>query len=324
MALADSGSPQFSLRPVTYNPNNPTTASYFIFNPQLGATVQSQVRVTNTGTVRGSVALYPVDATTGQSSGVVYLSHQDPRKDTGAWMTIGTSQLTLNPSQSQVVSFSVAVPKDASPGQHVGGIVAENLAIQQGTSGGGVQINIQHLSVIAVQLNLPGAQIEKLEAQRIKAGGEHSYQVLAVSLRNTGTQMLKPNGTLQVQDKNGHELKNIAMKLDTFLPQTAIDYPAYVEGQALGPGHYKAKLTLHYGTGKVLSFTTDFEITAQDLQQTFGDRPPNTLPPTSGNGGSGPSPLEVAAGVLGLVVLGGVGALVFVPKLRTRIPMLKR
>jgi hypothetical protein len=200
-----------------------------------------------------------------------------------------------------------------SRGPHAG--LPLKLAHQNGST--------SHLTVLAVQLNLPGQQAEQLEAHSIRAGGEHGYQILAVSLRNTGTQLLKPTGALQVQETGGRLLKTIPLQLDTLLPQTAIDYPAFVEGQALGPGHYQAALTLRYGAGGVLNFTTTFAITAQDLQQTFGNRPPNTLP--SGAGGSGgPSPLVVAAAVvLGLAAL-GTGAIFFVPGLRARVRVFKR
>jgi len=319
-AAAD-GSAQFSLRPVV-------AAAYFVFNLQDSATIQSQVRVTNTGTARGSVALYPVDATTGQTSGVVYLSRGEPRKDVGGWVTVGTQQLTLDPGQSQTVAFTVAVPASVRPGQHVGGLVAENLAIQQGSSSsgtggsGGVQVNIQHLSIVAVQVNLPGQQVQRLEATGIHAGGEHRYQVLLLSLRNAGTQQLKPSGTLQVTETTGHQIKQMKLTLDTFLPQTAIDYPVYVDGQALGPGHYKGVLSLRYGDPQqTLIRTVDFEITSADVQQVFGSTSPNTPPGIAGGEATG---LLAVLGGVALLLLVGLGASVlFVPALRAHVPFLK-
>src|SRR6266705_1828981 len=128
IAHADGGQANFSLQPVLYDPANPLTQSYFIFDSKPGIVVKSRVRVTNTGTATGSVSLYPVDATTGQTSGAVYLNQDDPRKDVGAWTTLGAQQLTLAAGQSQIVSFQVTIPSTVRPGQHLGGIVAENLA----------------------------------------------------------------------------------------------------------------------------------------------------------------------------------------------------
>src|SRR5262249_11991416 len=191
-ARADGGAAQFSVRPATSDPTGAAGAAYFIYTMQPGATVHGQLRVTNTGTMRGSVALYPVDATTGQTSGVVYLGRRDPHTDVGAWVAVGSAQLTLNPGQGQVVPFTVTVPPGARPGQHVGGLVGEDLAVQATPIGGAVQINVQHLSIVAVQVNVPGPQTERLDATHVQAGGAHGYQVLAIGLHNNGTQMLKP------------------------------------------------------------------------------------------------------------------------------------
>ena len=53
------------------------------------------IRVVNTGGRTGTAYLYPVDATTGQTSGAVYLSRQSPRHDVGAWITLARSTVTL-------------------------------------------------------------------------------------------------------------------------------------------------------------------------------------------------------------------------------------
>ncbi len=72
----------FSMQPIL-SKSAATKQSYFVLDAAHGATVQGTVRVTNTGTARGTVQLYSVDATTGQSGGIVYRSSQAPRHDVG-------------------------------------------------------------------------------------------------------------------------------------------------------------------------------------------------------------------------------------------------
>src|SRR5215831_4798681 len=67
IAHADGGQANFALQPVLYDPSNPLTESYFIFDSKPGIVITSRVRVTNSGTATGSALLYPVDATTGQT-----------------------------------------------------------------------------------------------------------------------------------------------------------------------------------------------------------------------------------------------------------------
>src|SRR6266849_8422790 len=240
-AHADGGQANFGLEPVLYDPSNPLTESYFIFDSKPGIVLKSSVRVTNTGTTRGSASLYPVDATTGQTSGAVYLNQNDPRKDVGAWMTLGASQVTLNAGQSQVVSIQVTIPSNVRPGQHLVGIVAENLTQSSSSQkNSAIQIKVKNLTIIAVQVNLPGTAVEQMAGTGVQAGGQNGYQQLLLGLSNTGTVMLKPYGALQVSNAQGQVVKKVSLKLDTFLPQTAINYPVPITGQALGAGDYQA------------------------------------------------------------------------------------
>ncbi len=315
IAHADGGAPNFALQPVLYDPSNPLTESYFIFDSKPGTHITSRVRVTNTGTVRGSVALYPVDATTGQTSGAVYLNQGDPRKDVGAWMTLASSQLTLNPGQSQIVSFQVAIPGAVRPGQHLGGIVAENLTQSSSTQkNSAIQIKVRNLTIIAVQVNLPGTPIEQMAASGVHAGGQNGYQQLLLGLDNTGTVMLKPSGTLQVANSQGQVLKTISLKLDTFLPQTSINYPVAITGQGLAAGDYQAMLTLMYGHGQTLHYATKFTISQQQITQTFGTNNGQTQAP-AGPGGNlfGGLPIWQLVLVVGgaLAILWVVGNMVF-------------
>jgi hypothetical protein len=232
--------------------------------------------VINSGTASGSVSLYPVDATTGQTSGAVYLNQNDPRKDVGAWITLSKAQLTLGPGRSQIVTYTITIPGQVRVGQHLGGIVAENLT-QQGTTPtpnagsntGTFHISVKNLTIIAVQVNVPGATSANLKATAIQAGGQNGYQQLLVGLSNTGTVMLKPYGSLQITDSQNQVVENSSLKLDTFLPQTSINYPVTITGQALGTGTYTAKLTLMYGSGQSLNYKTTFSITQQQLAQVF-------------------------------------------------------
>jgi WxL interacting protein linking bacterial and host surfaces len=280
VAHADSGQANFALQPVLFDPSNPLTESYFIFDSKPATIITSHVRVTNSGTAKGSASLYPVDATTGQTSGAVYLNQNDPRKDVGSWLRLSVQQVTLNPGQSQVVSYQITIPGTVRPGQHLGGIVAENLTQSSSPqSNSAIQIKVKNLTIVAVQINLPGTPIEQLAGTGVQAGGEHSYQELLVGLSNTGTVMLKPEGTLQVTDAQGQVVKNMSLKLDTFLPQTAINYPVAITGKALGVGDYQATLTLKYGNNQVLHYSSKFTVTQQQLTQVFGTTSSKTQAP---------------------------------------------
>lgn len=304
-AHAADGKPNFGLRPVLYDASNPATKSYFVFDSHPGMILYNRVRVTNSGTATGTAALYAVDATTGQTSGTVYLSHNDMRRDVGAWISLGVQSITLAPGQSSIVPFQVTIPRTVRPGQHVGGIVAESMISESSSQSNSLQIHIQNLTILAVQIDLPGPQIEQLVATGIQPGGANNYQMLLLGLRNNGTLMIKPYGSLQITDTQSFHHQTLPLKLDTFLPQTAIDYPVYLRQKALEVGRYRVTLTLIYGHGHKYRYTALFTITGQQIAKVFQTSKPLETP-EPGLFGSLPSWQIVIDILFGLLVSGSV------------------
>src|SRR5205814_2030722 len=154
--------------------------------------------------------------TTGQTSGAVYLSRQSPRRDVGAWVVLSRSRVTLAPGKNAVVDFTIRVPHTARPGDHLGGIVAENAQVQASSGHGALQIKIRHLTIAAVEVQLPGPAIGRVVATGVKPGGEHGYQYVYVHLKSTGTVMIKPAEALTVRNDAGRVVARRSLQLDTF------------------------------------------------------------------------------------------------------------
>jgi hypothetical protein len=256
----------FSIRPVTYRPDLPATQSYFIFTAKGGSTIESQVRVTNVGAAAGLVFLYPVDATTGQTSGTVYRPRWAPRRDVGAWLRLPLGRLKLDPGESKIIPFRLVVPRRAGSGQHVGGLVAENVSeptqAPAGTSPGrgAFQIKLRFLTIVAVELNVPGRRLERLEVTDVRADRIPGYQRLRIGLRNAGNVLLKPLMVLQVTGPRGKRVLNRRIRLDSLLPKTAIHYPLYLSGRGFRPGRYRASIAVGYGHGHLIRHKTWFKI----------------------------------------------------------------
>ncbi len=273
---ADGGGTSFSVQPLHYDSADIATRSYFILNGKPDTTVQNGIRVKNTGAARGTVTLYAVDATTGQNSGLVYNAQDVPSHDVGSWLHLAQQQLTLAPGQSQDVPFQVSIPKGARPGQHIGGIVAKSV-VQASTQKSTFHVDVQSLSIVAVQLNVAGPQADRLEMTEVQASGANGYQNLLIHLSNTGTTLLKPHGTLQVLDAQGNILQKLTVKLDTFLPDTTINYPVYMQSHPLEAGTYTIDLQLAYGHQHMLSVKQALTVTQKQISQVFKSQGPFQL-----------------------------------------------
>ena len=309
-ASAASGAATFALIPEHYDASLRASKSYFVAATGPGQTYENSIRISNLGTRAGTALLYAVDATTGQTSGAVYLDRLKPRKGVGAWVTLGARSVTLAPGQSKIIPVTVHVPAGARPGDHLGGIDAENEALTDASGKGARQIRIRHLTIAAVLVQVPGQARAQVDVDGVIAGGQHGYQYVYVHLRNTGAVATKPTGTLVVSDPSGKQVASRPLKLDTFVPGTAIDYPVLLPEKALQPGRYTAKVSLDYAAAALgyrrsggATHTTGgsfpLEVTAPQYKAIFRGVPPLHRPQQAAtSSSSGSTILVILAAVL--------------------------
>ncbi len=307
--------PKFGIRPITFD--GPTAMGYYIFDSQPGATVSNAIWIVNNGKAAGVARVFVVDASTGNTSGAVYQNETDPRQDVGSWVTVETNEVTLKPGEGRTVPFTMTVPKDVRPGQHLGGVVVANKTQEDANTdaGNSVQVKFATLNIVAIQVNLPGPTVEKMTVSSVRPSGTQGDQTIVLGMRNDGTTMIKPKGRLQVTNAAGAMVQDLPLALDTFVPQTAIDYPVHVQNTALDVGDYEAKVVLTYGaTEQETRYTGRFSITAPQLAQVFQPAalPPATLVPpksvTAAQPGAG-APTTATTGASSARSWGMIGAI---------------
>jgi hypothetical protein len=310
VANASAAGPTFSLKPAS-----PAPLGYFVLKGKPGGTVRGKVEVLNVGSKAGTTNLYAVDATTGETSGAVYRSKGEPRRDVGRWISISSQTLSLGPGESRIVSFAVHVPDDAKPGQHLGGLVAQRSSstVKGGSKEGGkgngkensFKIKINALSVLAVQVDLPGPERPKMALSGIEAGNQPGHQSILLGIGNTGNVLVKGAGSVKVATRSGRQVLKQSFNLDTFVPQTHIDFPVYVEGKALRTGRYRGTVTVNY-EGRSLTRSFPFTISKEDTRQVFGTNAANLASASSGGGGD-----STALVILAVVAAASIGAAAF-------------
>jgi hypothetical protein len=215
------------------------------------------------------------------------------------------------------VPFTVKVPAGAKPGQWVAGIVAETAAAAQRSSSthkAGVRIRIRNLTIVAVQTNVPGPAIVSFTIGSVSTGGQHGFQQLIVRFTNGGNQLRKPRGTVTILDSKNTVVETLTYDMDTFLPQTSIDYPLLLP-KALSPGDYRARIRLTSpgaspaAADTLVTATRSFSVSKENVTQVFTSSKPTQAPPSAtgatSNSSSTPWALIVGAavGVLLLALL---------------------
>lgn len=305
-AQAAAKGPVFGLRAV----GNPKLG-YFVYRLAPGAVQHGAVIVTNVGTAAGTVKLYTSDGTTGPTTGTVYQTSQRPTQ-TGAWVSLAQSSFALPPGGHRKVPFTVRVPRNAAAGQWVAGIVAETsqkVATQKPGQKARVQVRIRNLTIVAVQVDVPGKRQYAFRIGQVTTGGTHGFQKVLIHVANVGNVLAKPRGGVTIYRQDGRVVETLSFGMDTFLPHTAIDYPVLLK-KALPPGKYSATVRLVLPSTEGLAARTvtarpSFDVSKADVQQVFTSSSPTQAPPggTVASTSSGLPTWVYAAIAAGAVVL---------------------
>jgi hypothetical protein len=278
-ATAASSGPVYGLRAVG------AKSGYFIYTAGPGSVRTGSVLVSNVGTATGTVHLFTADGTTGPTTGTVYKTDTAPTQS-GTWTTLSQTSFPLAPGAHRKVTFSVHVPANTQPGQWVSGIVAEaqnKVASQKPGQKAHVQITIRDLTIVAVQVNVPGPADNAFTLGNVTTGGSHGFQKVFLHVANTGNVMAKPTGAVTIFTAGGQRVQVLPFKMDTFLPQTAIDYPILLK-KALPAGNYQASVLLHVpgvatASAKLVKSSPSFTVSDAQVKQVFSSSQPTQAPP---------------------------------------------
>lgn len=117
---------------VTADNEHGTGRGNYAYDVDPGDVITDALVVRNSGTEPLELSVYAADAFT-TSEGILDLRlADDPKSDSGSWITAGADTVSIEPGQSAEVPFTITVPTDARPGDHPGGIVTSFLSAQAG------------------------------------------------------------------------------------------------------------------------------------------------------------------------------------------------
>lgn len=311
VALAVGASPaamaqSFGVRPGHYDPADPATRAYFKPVIAPGATFSDEVVVTNTGDEPLTFFVSGVDGLTAQTTGAVYANRQDKPTETGTWIETSASELTVAPRSEAALPFTVRVPADAAPGDHLGGVAFENAAPQ--SSGSNIRITQVVRAVVGVSVRVPGPAEMVLRVGDLRLRRQDGTGTVAAFLRlaNDGRALGKPDLSVTLSGPDGYR-RTVERRLDTVLPGDEVDYPLAWPDD-LAPGRYRVTAV---ATGPGTRADAEAEVDVKEALPGTGSgagTPAGATAPTSEDRSEGGVPLWAmvaatgAALALGLVV----------------------
>ncbi|MCX5207912.1 DUF916 domain-containing protein [Kitasatospora sp. NBC_00240] len=196
---ADNG--EWSVRPAD---SAITPRAAFELSARPGATFTDRAVVTNTTDQPLTFRLYVADAyNTERDGGLAVRGREEAQTDVGAWGKPEHDVVTTPAHSSLTVGFTLTVPQDAAPGDHVGALVAVDDRVRPGS---GSYLGIQRGVGARIYLRVDGPQRPGLAVEDVRfaahnpptgwVGGGDS--TVSYTLRNTGNVKLDPRVSLKV------------------------------------------------------------------------------------------------------------------------------
>lgn len=251
------------------NPKNPArerseiSKSWFSFQAGPGDQITDSLRVVNVGRVPVSVLVYPVDATTGKSTGLVLMDRSSPKAGVSTWVELEAQTLDLVGGETRDVRFTVNVPPSAPSGEHWGGLIVEDTNVRGDPTQFGVRQVVR--AGVSLGVTLPGPRSERLAIRGVSQRVANTLdQVFTIDIANEGNVMLKPEGALELTDGSGKTVARLDLKLNNVLARTSVPYELVWPDATVPSGRYTATVTLRPspGASPVVYTVPDLEVQA--------------------------------------------------------------
>ncbi|MEV0676053.1 DUF916 domain-containing protein [Actinosynnema sp. NPDC050436] len=203
----------------------------YSYTAEPGSTVRDAVAVANHGDRPISLLLYAADGFTTASGQLDLRPRAEKPSGLGAWVTPAQSQVEIPARSAVEVPFTIAVPADAGPGDHSGGIVT-SLAVPEQSGG----VSVDRRLGTRIHLRVAG------EAKPVLAIGDLSVDyrgsanpigsgsaTVRFRVSNTGNLRMSAEQEVSVEGLFGLGGRQQALTVPELLPGAHLDFTVEVE-----------------------------------------------------------------------------------------------
>ncbi|WP_370614824.1 WxL protein peptidoglycan domain-containing protein [Mumia qirimensis] len=235
---ADNGA--WSVTPTPADSSSPTPRSYFVLEGAPGTTLTDKVRIRNFTKKPLTFSIYGADGYNTERGGFFALRPLDqPQTDVGAWIKVPVQTVKVVGRTQVDVPITIQIPANATPGDHVGGLVALNGAVEATTESGGIDVGIQRAVASRLYLRVAGPTMPALKVTDVQL--EHDRGVfpwsgagkgtVSYTVKNTGNLRLSPSAAITLTGLFGRELSSVETgQIVDLLPGATVKLREKVEG----------------------------------------------------------------------------------------------
>lgn len=207
--------------PANPDPKVQFSNAWFIYKLDLGQVKSDGIRVINNKNETVVVKLYPVDAVATNDGAFALMPEDANRTGVGSWVKLAVNEIEIPPQTEKMVPFTFSVPKNADVGDHMGGIVMQEIETGNNLTGTGVKI----ITRVGVRIyeTVPGEVKKDFEITRfdwreeptgIKSFWKDFLDInkktfFFVGIKNNGNVSFSPLATLDVKNIFGRTVVHL-------------------------------------------------------------------------------------------------------------------
>ncbi|MFC8451526.1 hypothetical protein [Kitasatospora sp. NPDC057223] len=231
---APAAAQTFGIQPASET--EPDTRGAFSYGVTPGAILKDHVAVLNYSEQPLTLRVYPADAFNTDTGGYDVLPQGTASTLAGSWLRAAATELTLPARSRQIVPFTLAVPADASPGDHPAGIVAALRTQSKDAKGNavtvdqrvGARVNIRVSGELRAELKVEDAHAVYHPSLSPLSSG---HTTISYAVRNTGNVRLGGRQAVRVANVFGTIATGDApADLQELLPGNVVTYKLDVAG----------------------------------------------------------------------------------------------
>ena len=235
----------WSVRPAPTD-DEPSRDRYTL-RAQPGREIHDAFRVHVIGPDPITFNVYASDALITRGGAFDLLPAAKPPRDVGAWTTVDQSSVTIPGNGVVDIPFTIRVPRNATPGDHVGGIVTSITTALD--NGGNAPVKLDRRLGSRIYLRVDGDVVSKLSVQGLEASYDGSLNpaargkvTVSYTVKNTGNVRVQADRSAEVQTLLGTQ-KAPTRPLPELLPGSSLRFEQTITGVAPA-GRLKAVVNL--------------------------------------------------------------------------------
>ncbi len=250
-ARASAAGDDFTWAVQPSSPQGPGGRDYFILSATPGQEMIDYVGISNLSDKPVEFKVYATDAFTTQDGAFSLLAGDSAPTDVGQWVGFDAGTYTVPAGKRLDIPFRLQVPLDASPGDHIGGIVAAVAATE--TSGdGSQQLTVDRRVGARIYLRVAGPAQPSLKIKSIHVGYKSSLSSLSplgvttvtYEVTNDGNVRLAATAKVRLVGPFGIKLGNAkANEIRELLPRSSVTVTETIPN-VIAAGRISAEVSL--------------------------------------------------------------------------------